>query len=316
MKKIEISIIIPIYNVEKYLEECLNSVYNLELVNKEIILVNDGSKDNSLEIAKKYKENYPEKTILINQKNKGLSGARNTGIINSKGEYLFFLDSDDYVDTKELELFLEEGITKKQDILVGNFFYKYENEIKKSTFLNKNIENKTGLYYLKESFKYKMFSSVVWKSLYYKKFLIENELYFKEGLLHEDVLFSAKALYLAKKVGYSNKYFYYYRQTNSTSIMKTLNEKNYLHMLYIVRELIEFQGRFEKENKFYNRIIVTLYWVIIKDGKVKNKELLDKIKNLKINFREKIKLLLIILFSNKAREVGKKYESIKNDSAI
>ena len=98
--------------------------------------------------------------------------------------------------------------------------------------------------------------------------------------------------------------------------MKTLNEKNYLHMLYIVRELIEFQGRFEKENKFYNRIIVTLYWVIIKDGKVKNKELLDKIKNLKINFREKIKLLLIILFSNKAREVGKKYESIKNDSTI
>ena len=85
---IKFTIIIPVYNVEKYLEECLESIYKIKLDNKEIILVNDGSTDNSLKILEKYKEKYSYQTKLITQENQGLSEARNTGIRNASGEYI------------------------------------------------------------------------------------------------------------------------------------------------------------------------------------------------------------------------------------
>ena len=93
----KISIIVPIYNVEKYLERCINSLINQTYKNIEIILVNDGSTDNSLIICEKYK-NIDSRIILVNKENGGLSDARNVGIDNSSGNYITFIDSDDYID--------------------------------------------------------------------------------------------------------------------------------------------------------------------------------------------------------------------------
>lgn len=297
---IKISIIIPIYNVEKYLEECLSSVYSLDLSNKEVILINDGSKDNSFKIAKKYKLKYSENTILINQKNKGLSGARNTGIRNSSGEYLFFLDSDDFINTEELEDFFKRGLELEQDILMGNYYEYYDKKNKRIfqySNLDIEIKNRKGLDILEEGIKNKSFPVVVWNKLYKKDFLNKNGLFFKEGLLHEDNLFTLTAFSLGEKVAYINKIIYNYRQTNLSSITKTMSEKNYLHMMYIINELIEFQDRQNKNNKYYNRFLIGMYWKIIKEGKLKNKRLLKKIIKLKCNFLEKLKIIFIIFIS-------------------
>ena len=101
-KKKKISIIIPVYNVEKYLSRCLESVINQSYKNIEIIIVNDGSTDNSFDICNKYKKK-DKRVILIDQNNQGLSGARNTGLKHATGEYICFIDSDDYVEKDYVE---------------------------------------------------------------------------------------------------------------------------------------------------------------------------------------------------------------------
>ena len=301
---IKISIIIPIYNVEKYLNQCLDSVYKLDLKHKEIILINDGSTDNSLKIAQEYYKKNNENTKLIIQKNQGLSGARNTGIKNSQGEYLFFLDSDDFIDSESLEKFFQEGMKKNQEILIGNYFNYYldkdNNEkinlVKYSKKLV-GIYNKSGDFFIESGMKDKTFIVVAWKNLYRKDFLIKNNLFFENGLLHEDNLFTLQAFRLAKKVGYSKEKFYYYRQDNPNSIMKTLKEKNYIHMLYIIKKLIRFQEKLENENRYFNRILLGIYWQIVKNGKIKNNELFQRMLKLEYNFLEKLKMVFIIFVS-------------------
>lgn len=296
----KISIVVPIYNVEKYLDKCLKSVYKLDLSNKEIILVNDGSSDNSLKIAENYFKENKENTKLIIQQNKGLSGARNTGIKNAMGEYIFFLDSDDFVDSESLERFLKEGIEKKQEILIGNY-YEYFSEdnirIKPTSNFYLDKKDKRGTYFLETGVKEKKFYVTAWLNLYKKDFLIKNNLFFKERLLHEDNLFTLKAFRLAKKVGYSKEIFYYYRQTNPNSIMNKKNEKNYIHMMHIIEELLKFQKNLNEENKYFNRILVGIYWQVEKEGKLKNRELFNKLKKIKLNFKERLKLLVIVFYS-------------------
>ena len=105
-----ISIIVPIYNVEIYLEECLDSLYKLNIPDMEIILIDDGSTDNSYLIAQKYTLKFPEKTILIQKENGGLSSVRNLGIRKASKKYIAFIDSDDFIDEKVFE----EHLKKRQ----------------------------------------------------------------------------------------------------------------------------------------------------------------------------------------------------------
>ena len=107
-KEVKLSVVIPVYNVEKYIEKCLGSLCGLEIAN-EIIVINDGSSDNSLEIIKKFKnEHENENIIIINQENKGISKTRNVGLRESKGEFIFFLDSDDWVETESFKKMLKK----------------------------------------------------------------------------------------------------------------------------------------------------------------------------------------------------------------
>ena len=110
MSALKLSIIVPVYNVEKYVEKCLESLCGLKIEN-EIIVVNDGTKDSSLEIVERFKENHKnENIIIISQENQGLSEARNNGLKAAKGEYISFIDSDDFVDTENYEKFINEVI--------------------------------------------------------------------------------------------------------------------------------------------------------------------------------------------------------------
>ena len=301
---IKISIVVPVYNVERYLEQCLNSIYKLNLIDKEIILVNDGSTDNSLKILENYKEKYPENTKIITQINQGLAEARNTGIRNAYGEFILFIDSDDFIDPIVTENFLNEVYKQKVDILIGDYTeYFSDNELKKRNHYNLGDES-TGLFFLEEGFKNKCFEVVVWKNIYRREFLLENNLFFKKGLLHEDNLFTPIVFYYAKRVKYFNgEEFYYYRQNNSSSIMKTKNKKNYEHMLYIINQLLEFVKENKINNKYFNRLILGIYITIVLEGKYKNKNVFKEIKKLNFNLREFFKLKFTIFYSMKCSEL-------------
>lgn len=299
-KKIKFSIIIPVYNVEKFLERCLKSICELKLEDKEIILINDGSTDNSLEILEKYIKIYPKNIKIISQKNQGVSKARNVGIENSIGEYILFIDSDDFIEPKQTEKILNVAYEQEVDILIGSFFeYFLEENIKSMPFVKKDLDRVyDGMKFLKHSHKERYFSDVVWNKVYSRRFLLENKLFFKEKLLHEDTLFNLKAFCFAKKIKYFiGTPFYYYRQNNMHSIMKTKTKKNYEHILYIIQELLDFIEERKINDIYLNKHISGLYLQVVSEGKFKNEKLFKRVFQLRHLLKRKIKLFKVGLKS-------------------
>lgn len=295
---IELSIIVPIYNVEEYLEECLVSIYKLDLI-KEIILVNDESPDNSYLIMEKYKKKYPKETIIVYQKNKGLSGARNTGLKLAKGKYIAFIDSDDFIDTKKYQEFFKNGQKENLDIILGNHV-KYKNG-EYLEFIEKNIKMEnlkvgSGKIYFDTAINSKSFKEEVWDDIYRREFLIKNSLKFKENLIHEDMLFSVQALSEAERVKYYNTPIYIYRQREG-SIMSSISYKNFQHKLYIVKKLLELEEKqLVKLDKLDNLLLSILWGVFVHKREI-NIKLLKKILNRKNRFSvsEYLKISIMLL---------------------
>lgn len=263
---IDISIIIPIYNVEKYLEKCLESIFSIIGIKKEIILINDGSTDNSYLIIEKYKSQYKDEIIVINQKNKGLSGARNSGLKIAKGEYVYFIDSDDYINSTDFIKLFKNGKKKNLDIIIGQAVKVYENTFKKDEKnpfpkipLNMHEIELTGFEFWKECLKKREYNVVVWNKIYKREFLEKNRICYIENLLHEDIPFTFKCFILSKRIGFYKYLFYYYRQRNE-SIMKTMNSNNYTSILEILKYLLELYEKYKINNKYYNNYLITVYW--------------------------------------------------------
>lgn len=216
---IKLSIIVPVYNVTEYLERCLNSLINQTLNEIEIICVNDGSTDNSLCILEKFAE-LDKRIKIINQKNKGLSGARNTGIKLVQGEYFGFLDSDDWVDLDYFEKLYKRAKNCDADISLGDFIRKGKFKHKIRLKLNKEEEfvGDNEKFYGSQFYHF----PCVWNKIYKtSKF---NDLRFIEGIYFEDGPYTIQALHRANKVvTCCNTYLYYF--VNPNSIVKTLNKK-------------------------------------------------------------------------------------------
>ncbi len=209
------SIIIPVYNVEEYIKECLDSVVNQTYKDYEVIVVNDGTKDKSMDIVKKYD------VKVINQENQGLSAARNNGVKHSKGDYLLFLDSDDSYE-KDLLDRLEKAITKfKPDIIRFQIQEMYEDKSKKE-FNEVGFEPVKGDKAFSKICKYH-FVENAWcyciKRSYYEKEKYE----FAKGMIHEDFGLMPLVIMKAKRVMSIEDIGYNYRQRNN-SIM---SDKNY-----------------------------------------------------------------------------------------
>ena len=153
----EISVIIPVYNTEKYLKECLKSVINQTFTDMEIICVNDGSTDSSKEVLEKYKKVDKRIKVIELQENRGLSYARNRGFDSSKGRYIYFLDSDDELERNAMEILYNEAEKEKLDVIFFDAKIKYENEKfrkKFETYISIHIGKydgvKTGIELFKE----------------------------------------------------------------------------------------------------------------------------------------------------------------------
>jgi glycosyltransferase involved in cell wall biosynthesis len=209
----KLSIIIPFYNVEEWISDCLNSLIPINDEKIEIILVNDGSTDNTRAIAETYRHLFLN-FLIHDQANGGLSRGRNVGLKMAKGEYVYFIDSDDYILPKEFIHFFNKASELQVDIAIGNGRHLIENRLE--GFLKKSkINKKIGLvdgprFYLLTNSKDE-FHIGVWSRLYKKSFLDKHLLEFLPGVIHEDEEWSPKVFSLAEKVVYLDNYFYVYR---------------------------------------------------------------------------------------------------------
>ncbi|KZX16044.1 putative glycosyltransferase EpsJ [Methanobrevibacter cuticularis] len=250
MNELKISIIIPVYNSDKYLKECLNSVINQTLKEIEIICVNDGSTDKSLEILNQY-SSKDKRIIIINKKNGGAGSARNLGIEKANGEYIIFLDSDDWIDTKTCECLYLKAKHDQTDLIIFKMinyddnsqkFYKtdYYDLLSVKEFFKDSI-------YTWNDFKDKIFYLAVSPvNKLYKKDLIDTTgAKFIEGLIFEDNPFFFNIILNAKRVLLYDEYFYF-RRRSENSVMSSIDEKHF-DIIPITNLIIQIF----KENNFF-----------------------------------------------------------------
>lgn len=235
---IKISCIVPVYNVEDYIEECLESLLNQKLKDIEIIIVNDGSTDSSMDKVKKFNDS---RIKIINQSNQGLSAARNTGIRHSTGKYLLFMDSDDFIANDYcLEEMYELAEEYNSDILVGNAKCYYEDGSTACFYKDPKYFYKrsmSGAEYLINTVDSDDMHVTVWIHLYNREFILKNNLYFQVGILHEDELFTPKAFLKAKNVSLYPDAFYMYRQRAGSIMSSKRDAKRGNDLVYICNEL-------------------------------------------------------------------------------
>ena len=220
-KKPKISVVVPVFNTEKYLSRCLLSVINSSLKELEIIIVNDGSTDNSEKILSLF-ANHDSRITIVNQEHKLQGAARNNGIRLAKGEYIGFIDSDDWIDEDFFEKLYaavkkyNADIAFAANIRIGNGKTKKRLNITKEIY-TQDLQTKFDLCRLWKD-------SCPTNKIYRTEFLRNNNITFPENVYCEDKLFSVKALYHANGiVTVPDTYYYYYRNLNSTSLKK--NEK-------------------------------------------------------------------------------------------
>ncbi len=216
-----ISVIIPIYNVEKYLEECLTSIINQTYKNLEIILIDDGSTDGSSSICKKFAAQ--DKRIIYHwQSNKGLSGARNTGLDLATGKYLGFVDSDDYISLNFYEE-LYKTITQTQTKITCSSIYQFKKG--KETLFWQYLCEENKIFTVKPD-NISLLRNSVWHHFYEIDFFKEQNIFFIEGLWFEDIPFCWPLILSAKKIAITSKTYYVYRRDNFSSITKTKTNKH------------------------------------------------------------------------------------------
>lgn len=320
----KISIIVPVYNTEKYLDRCLSSILNQKLYEIEIIIINDCSTDKSLKIIKKYM-NLDKRIILIDKKkNEGLSEARNSGIKIAKGKYILHIDSDDWIEEEYFKDMYDYAEKSKADIVISDFYKDYNNKIIYRKDQNTNIEiDKTIAIE-------KIFLGGGYPCVWNK--LIKKDLYEIYGIKHpkgiglgEDLAVTPKLIYYSKKVVKLNHAYYHYIQ-NDLSITKIKNE-NKLYEIFKVLKMNEeffkdkdeiklfidllkinnlsswlFNTKYNFNNKEYVKIL-NEYLKLIKKIKIK------EIKNIKIKI---VSIIFKILKSEKMFVFLWKISNLKN----
>lgn len=259
-----VSIIIPVYNSELYLEKCLKSVTNQSLKDIEIIIINDGSTDNSRDIIERYAKN-DKRIIFIDKENGGQSSARNSGLLKANGEYVAFIDSDDCVDENMIKDMYELCKSNKCDIAICDYNMIFENDIqsdKHNVFKLTNevvdIENMTGFEYIKKYMRTYKHGNEVCTRMYKNALLKDKNILFdknsKSGIpeIGEDMFFNFKVALYANKIASCNKAYYNYFIHNGSAMtsykpnlltrMVNLLEKFYY---YLLDEKVETKNNIE-----------------------------------------------------------------------
>ena len=255
MKKPEISVVVPVYNVEKYLKQCLDSILVQTFSNIEIICVNDGSTDNSRKILEEYK-NKDSRIKIVDKKNGGLSSARNAGMKVAVGEFISFIDSDDWIEPTMLEKLYESMTTHNTDITICAV-HQFDEQKQKNDDSNKYYT----LEYFDESFDNKVFSYedvrpfimdvcvMAWNKLYRRSHIDECQAEFPDGLIFEDGPFFFSIFFKTKRVSIVRDFLYNYRINRTGSIIQKAGKK-FLDVI----DVVELMFNSIKNEPFFNDI--------------------------------------------------------------
>jgi len=261
-----ISIIVPIYNVEQYLKECVDSLLNQKFKDYEVILVNDGSTDNSSEICDSFAEQYSN-IHVIHKKNGGLSDARNTGLSISSGKYILFVDSDDYIDKESLDNIVNILDLYNKDIDVAflesiKFYPNGKTEAMNDGYVQNLINNQPKDVVMKHLSSINKFPGSACTKLISRDLIYKHNLFFQTGLLSEDIDWTIRLLKVAERFAYVDTPYYFYRQSRTGSISNSINLYNIECLLSIIEKWgskdLSFQYQFE-----LNSFLAYEYMIVI-----------------------------------------------------
>lgn len=243
MNNIKVSIIIPVYNCEKYISRCIDSILNQTYKNIEIIAINDGSKDNTKEILNNYAKKYPNIIKHIEQENKGIAKTRNYGIKIATGDYITFIDNDDYLDRDYIEKYVNATENSKFDVVIGGYRRPDENGKIVQIIQLKGCEEWT-----------KMRILTPWAKIFKREYILKNNIEFLDTNIGEDLYFNIQALLITDKlkvldyVGYN---WFYNKKSVSNTIHKDIRKLS-------IYKLLDESYRVVKEknilNKYYDII--------------------------------------------------------------
>lgn len=245
MKKPKVSIIIPIYNSEKYLNRCFDSILNNNYKNLEVITVNDGSKDNSQKIIDEYVEQYPKIFKSIEQKNQGIGAARNNGMKKATGKYIMFVDNDDYIDKDYINTYVNEIEREDLDVIISG----YRRADDEKTLFSVTLDNK---------YEWSKYVSIApWGKIYKKEFLDNNDIKFMITPIGEDVYFNLKVNTRSDKIKVID-YIGYNWYFNGKSVTNTITNK--IKNIDVIKLLNEHYGAVKDNINDKNRDILTMYF--------------------------------------------------------
>lgn len=279
--QIKVSIVVPIYNVERYLEKCIKSLVAQTIDSFEILLINDGSKDGSGEIAKKMADSY-ENVYYYEKENGGLSDARNFGIPLCRGKYIGFVDSDDYVEPTMFETLYKIAEQNNSDIVMCDYYKEYE-QYKKQIHVTAVSDPQQVFYCM---------LAAAWNKLYKKSVIIDSGVRFPVGLYYEDTAFFSMLIPSVKRIDTVNEAFVHYVQREG-SIANSQGIKTE-HIFQIFDKIIEYYKENDLFDEYYGEIEYLCVRVLlgsslermsgIADSQLRRKCAKDTIEYLKTNF--------------------------------
>ena len=333
MVEAKASIVVAVYNTEKYLEKCLNSIKNQSYKNLEVILVNDGSTDSSGEILKKYAQN-DNRFRVFEQKNQGPGAAKNLGLKKATGDYLIFVDSDDWIDKEFIERLIIKAEQENLDMVFCDYIAETENGTKIRTGKLSQYENRT----LEDIIKLHMTGRMPCGA---SKKIIKNDLIKKSGACFttvtsgEEFKYTLKALLEAKNVGFTKDVYYHYLQRECSQSRK---KHDFTENITVLKDVLEEQNLFEKYKDIYYTTIIACtiieiyncceenrFLMAIKEAKKIIKKYKDKYKeeykvnDIRVEYTDKkiqmmypffrMNLIFILVLSSKIYNISKKLKN-------
>lgn len=256
----KLSIIIPVYNVEKYLPKCLGSILEQPFKDLEVICVNDGSTDGSLDVLQKIKKN-DDRVVIIDKKNEGSGIARNIGLSTAQGEYVYFIDSDDWLEDDVLAKIIAKADELQTDILVFGGLSYYNGKGQNGAYSKNKLPKKylgkvvSAKDVKKDIFK---FPSTAWTKLYRRSFLIKNEIKFQNIRAGQDQLPFFHSMIMADRIAILPENIYCYQKNREGSVTSVKKKKSFspIYVFYGIEEMLEKTGMMEE----YRNIFVNKYF--------------------------------------------------------
>lgn len=283
----KLSIIIPVYNVEEYLGECLDSVLNNDYSDIEVICINDCSTDKSGEILQSYSERDERIRIFENDVNRGQGFSRNLGTEHALGEYIWYVDGDDIIEENIVNSLMKEVMSSLPDIFIfdAKVFKDEKNRKVNISELTYGVEQNycmNGRDFFLDVANKGAWESTVWRRIYKKKFLINNQLSFRDGIIFEDILHSLRTILEAEKVLYKSMVAYYYRKRRGSTTTTADNNTYVINSLCLVLSEIENILNLEEDRDLRTAIVKI-------EGRYLS-YLVDKIRHMDSVDREKLSL--------------------------